>query len=209
MLYGATGSLELARGSPRRSIIRAATRPAPMFGLVFIVAGLAFKLASSPSNMWVRTFIRVRPSVTPPIASAPKLAAFGMAMRSLVNGLFELADQWQSMLMFLAVLSIALNIAAIVSRTGKADAGRQPGTSDTWLHACSRRRPAWWQRQLSFRANAYSSAMFYVFSYAPDDPCRVRCAAGSLPRRVRLRESRRSQGPTSVVLVVRRGRRAS
>ena len=98
------------------------------------------------------------------IASAPKLAAFGMAMRLLVNGLFELADQWQSMLMFLAVLSIALgNIAAIaqpnlkrmlgysgISHMGFMLLGLVSGVVEGDRH---------------FALNAYSSAMFYVSSF--------------------------------------------
>ena len=114
MLYGATGSLELSRIA-QAIYHQGGDKTVLMFGLVFVVAGLAFKLGVVPFHMWIPDVYQGAPtSVTLLIASAPKLAAFGMAMRLLVNGLFELADQWQSMLMFLAVLSIALgNIAAI------------------------------------------------------------------------------------------------
>lgn len=164
MVYGATGSLEL--GGVAQSIFhQAANREVLMFGLVFIVAGLAFKLGVVPFHMWVPDVYHGAPSaVTLLIASAPKLAAFGMAMRLLVNGMFDLADQWQSMLMFLAVLSIVLgNLAAIaqpnvkrmlaysgISHMGFMLLGLLSGVVDGDRH---------------FALNAYSSAMFYSVAY--------------------------------------------
>src|SRR5574337_593062 len=85
MIYGATGSLEL--GGVAQSIYhQAANREVLMFGLVFVVAGLAFKLGVVPFHMWVPDVYHGAPSaVTLLIASAPKLAAFAMAMRLLGN----------------------------------------------------------------------------------------------------------------------------
>jgi NADH-quinone oxidoreductase subunit N len=114
MVYGATGSLELS--AIAQSIYHQAdNKTVLLFGLVFIVAGIAFKLGVVPFHMWVPDVYHGAPTaVTLLIASAPKIAAFAMAMRLLVNGMFDLAGQWQSMLMFLAVLSIILgNVAAI------------------------------------------------------------------------------------------------
>ena len=164
MIYGATGSLEL--GGVAQSIYhQAANRQVLMFGLVFVVAGLAFKLGVVPFHMWVPDVYHGAPSaVTLLIASAPKLAAFAMAMRLLVNGLFELADQWQSMLMFLAVLSIVLgNFAAIaqsnlkrmlaysgISHMGFMLLGLLSGVVEGDRH---------------YALNAYSSAMFYAVAY--------------------------------------------
>src|SRR5690606_30855446 len=120
MIYGATGAMEFS--AITQSIYhQAANKPVLLFGLVFIVAGLAFKLGVVPFHMWVPDVYHGAPTaVTLLISSAPKLAAFAMAMRLLVFGLFEVADQWQAMLMFLAVLSIILgNIAAIAQTSIK------------------------------------------------------------------------------------------
>ena len=94
---------------------QAGNRTVLLFGLVFLMAGIAFKLGVVPFHMWVPDVYHGAPTaVTLLISTAPKLAAFAMAMRLLVNGIFELADQWQAMLMFLAIGSIVLgNIAAV------------------------------------------------------------------------------------------------
>ena len=164
MLYGATGSLELSRIA-EAIYHQGGDKTVLMFGLVFIVAGLAFKLGVVPFHMWVPDVYQGAPtSVTLLIASAPKLAAFGMAMRLLVNGLFELADQWQSMLMFLAVLSIALgNIAAIAQPNLKRMLGYSGISHMGFMLLALVSGVVDGDRH--FALNAYSSAMFYVFSY--------------------------------------------
>jgi len=117
MLYGATGSLgvtEVAKATATLS--RDSTQHAFLiFGLVFMVCGLAFKLGVAPFHMWIPDVYHGAPTaVTLVIGSAPKLAAFAMAMRLLVNGLLDLANDWQQMLAILAVLSMAIgNITAI------------------------------------------------------------------------------------------------
>jgi NADH-quinone oxidoreductase subunit N len=114
MLYGATGSLEVAavsdaitHGVPNRQLLT--------FGLVFIVAGLAFKLGAVPFHMWVPDVYHGAPTaMTMLIGTAPKLAAFAFVMRLLVEGLQPLMVHWSGMLEILAVLSMGLgNIAAI------------------------------------------------------------------------------------------------
>jgi NADH-quinone oxidoreductase subunit N len=86
-----------------------------VFGLVFVVAGLAFKIGVVPFHMWIPDVYHGAPTaVTLIVGSAPKIAAFAMAVRLLVNGLPELARDWQQMLALLALLSMALgNITAI------------------------------------------------------------------------------------------------
>jgi NADH-quinone oxidoreductase subunit N len=164
MVYGATGSLELS--AIAQSIYHQAdNKTVLLFGLVFIVAGIAFKLGVVPFPMWVPDVYHGAPTaVTLLIASAPKIAAFAMAMRLLVNGMFDLAGQWQSMLMFLAVLSIILgNVAAIaqsnlkrmlaysgISHMGFVLLGLLAGVVAGDRH---------------FALNAYSSAMFYAVAY--------------------------------------------
>jgi len=86
-----------------------------VFGLVFVVAGVSFKLGVVPFHMWIPDVYDGAPTaMTLFIGAAPKVAAFAMAIRLLVNGLLDLAGDWQQMLVILSVLSMALgNLAAI------------------------------------------------------------------------------------------------
>lgn len=114
MIYGATGTLDVAAVS--NSIKAGVANPALLvFGLVFIVAGLAFKLGAVPFHMWVPDVYHGAPTAMVMIlGSVPKLAAFAFVMRMLVNGLQPLMHNWSGMLVILAVLSMALgNISAI------------------------------------------------------------------------------------------------
>jgi NADH-quinone oxidoreductase subunit N len=114
MLYGATGSLELAKVS---NVIKSgnANDVLLVFGLVFVVSGLAFKLGVVPFHMWLPDVYHGAPTaMTMLIASAPKLAAFAFVSRLLVNGLQPLVQHWTGMLTILAIGSMALgNITAI------------------------------------------------------------------------------------------------
>jgi NADH-quinone oxidoreductase subunit N len=115
MLYGLTGTLEL----PRMAAILQAGVKEPVilaFGIVFLVAGLGFKLGVAPFHMWVPDIYQGAPSaVTLFIGSAPKLAAFAFTMRLLVDGLHPAVGDWQGMLAIMAVLSLAIgNLAAIM-----------------------------------------------------------------------------------------------
>ena len=119
MMYGATGTLELTQMATVRASERA-DRTILLFALVFIVAGLGFKLSAVPFHMWVPDVYQGAPTaVTLFIGSAPKLAAFAFMMRLLVSGLGGagadyLVAQWQWMLIIMAVLSLAIgNITAI------------------------------------------------------------------------------------------------
>ncbi|MBN9697149.1 MAG: NADH-quinone oxidoreductase subunit NuoN [Zoogloea sp.] len=164
MIYGATGTLEIS-GVAQAIYHQAANRTILMFGLVFVVAGLAFKLGVVPFHMWIPDVYHGAPAaVTLFIASAPKLAAFAMSMRLLVNGLFELADQWQSMLMFLAVLSIVLgNLAAIAQSNIKRMLGYSGISHMGFMLLGLMSGVVGGDRH--FALNAYSSSMFYIVSY--------------------------------------------
>ncbi|TFZ02202.1 NADH-quinone oxidoreductase subunit NuoN [Ramlibacter henchirensis] len=114
MLYGATGSLDIdevfaAIGSGRIN------HQVLVFGLVFIVAGLGFKLGAAPFHMWIPDVYHGAPTaITLMIGSAPELAAFAIAIRLLVEGMIPLAIDWQQMLMVLSVASLLVgNLAAI------------------------------------------------------------------------------------------------
>jgi NADH-quinone oxidoreductase subunit N len=117
MLYGVTGSLDLIEifkivADPRINHLVMA------FGLVFIVAGLAFKLGVVPFHMWVPDVYQGAPTaVTLMIAAAPKLAAFALLFRLLVNTLLPLLGDWQPMLILLAVLSLVLGNVTAIAQT--------------------------------------------------------------------------------------------
>jgi NADH-quinone oxidoreductase subunit N len=114
MMYGATGSLDIQRVFD--VIGKGQVNPTVLvFGLVFVVAGLAFKFGAAPFHMWLPDVYHGAPTaVTLLVAGAPKLAAFGMAMRLLVEGMLGLATDWQQMVSVLAVMSLLIgNLAAI------------------------------------------------------------------------------------------------
>ena len=117
MMYGATGTLTITGVAKQLAVLSkdSTQQTFLIFGLVFMVCGLAFKLGVAPFHMWIPDVYHGAPTaVTLVIGTAPKLAAFAMAMRLLVNGLLDLAVDWQQMLAILAVLSMAIgNITAI------------------------------------------------------------------------------------------------
>lgn len=165
MIYGATGSLDLAviadkvtHGTPNHTVL--------VFGLVFLVAGLAFKLGVVPFHMWIPDVYHGAPTaITAFIASAPKLAAFAMAVRLLVSGLFGLTADWQNMLMVLAVLSIGLGNLAAIAQTNIKRMLAYSGISHMGfmlLGLMSGSVPGLPSTEL----NAYASSMFYAIAYA-------------------------------------------
>ena len=164
MIYGATGTLEIT-GIAERLYGGGVNKSVMVFGLVFLVAGLAFKLGVVPFHMWIPDVYHGAPtSVTLLIGSAPKLAAFAIVMRLLVNGLITMAADWQAMLIILSVLSMAIgNLAAIaqtnlkrmlaysaISHMGFMLLGIVTGVVSG---------------DARYALNAYSSAMFYVIAY--------------------------------------------
>lgn len=116
MIYGATGTLEVTAVA-QRIFDGEAIPNILVFGLVFVVAGIGFKLGAVPFHMWVPDVYHGAPTaVTLLIGSAPKLAAFAFVMRLLVEalGIEQLLAEWQQMLVLLAFASMAVgNITAI------------------------------------------------------------------------------------------------
>ena len=164
MLYGATGSLDLNEVF-NAIASRQVKHQVLVFGLVFIVAGLAFKLGAVPFHMWLPDVYQGAPTaVTLLIGGAPQLAAFAICLRLLVEGLLPLAFDWQQMLAVMAIGSLLVgNLAAIaqtnlkrmlafstISQMGFLLLGMLSGVVDG--------------NQLNAES-AYSAAMFYAITY--------------------------------------------
>jgi len=114
MIYGATGALDFA--SVSQAVASAEQNNLILvFGLVFLIIGIAFKFGAVPFHMWVPDVYQGAPTaVTLFIGSVPKIAAFALTMRILVDGLAALHADWQGMLVILAVLSMAVgNLIAV------------------------------------------------------------------------------------------------
>lgn len=120
MLYGATGTL-MINELPQQLMMSGEKYQILVLGVVFVVAGLAFKLGAVPFHMWVPDVYHGAPtSVTLMIAAAPKLAAFAIMIRLLVEGLLPMIVQWQQMLAVLAVASLLVgNLAAVMQQNLK------------------------------------------------------------------------------------------
>ena len=117
MIYGMTGSLNLAQIT---SVLQESNikNPVLILGLVFIVAGLAFKFGAVPFQMWVPDVYQGAPTaITLLIGSVPKFAAFAIAIRLLAQGLQPLHGDWQDMLLLMAVLSIAIGNFTAIAQT--------------------------------------------------------------------------------------------
>ncbi|MEA3117706.1 MAG: NADH-quinone oxidoreductase subunit [Paraburkholderia sp.] len=164
MLYGATGSLDLnevlrvvASGRIDEGVL--------LFGVIFIVAGIAFKMGAVPFHMWVPDVYHGAPTaMSLLVGGGPKVAAFAWALRFLVMGLLPLADDWQQMLVILAALSLIVgNITGIAQRNVKRllaySAISNMGFVLLGLLAGVVNDKA------GGLANAYSSAMFYSIIY--------------------------------------------
>jgi len=164
MMYGATGTLDIPRvfeaistGQINKSVLA--------FGLVFVVAGLAFKLGAVPFHMWLPDVYHGAPTaITLLIASAPKLAAFAMTFRLLVEGMSGLADDWQEMLIVLAVASMLLaNLAAIAQSNLKRMLAYSTIAQIGFMLLGF--TPTVISGNTFSAANGYSSALFYLVSY--------------------------------------------
>ena len=115
LLYGATGYLDLQDIAKAIASTASTERGMLSYALVFIVAGVGFKLAAMPFHMWAPDVYAGAPSsVTLFISAAPKIAALGMALRFFTLGLMDIVAQWQQLVLILALLSAgAGNLFAI------------------------------------------------------------------------------------------------
>ena len=157
MLYGATGSLEL--GAVAGAVaLQGATNQVLVFGLVFVVIGIGFKFGAVPFHMWVPDTYEGAPNpVVLFLGSAPKIAAFALAFRLLVDGLGALHAEWQGMLIILAVISMAVgNIVAIAQTNIKRMLAYSTISHVGFIFL----------GLIGGNAEAYSAAMFYAIVYA-------------------------------------------
>jgi NADH-quinone oxidoreductase subunit N len=138
-----------------------------VFGLVFLVAGIGFKFGVVPFHMWIPDVYHGAPTaVTMFIGSAPKLAAFAMALRLLVYGLFGLAVEWQQMLLIMAVLSIGLgNLAAIAQTNIKRMLAYSAISHMGFMLLGLTAGVVGGQVDPFTAVNAYSSALYYTVAY--------------------------------------------
>jgi NADH-quinone oxidoreductase subunit N len=164
MMYGATGSLDIPRvfevigkGQANQQVL--------VFGLVFIVAGLGFKFGAAPFHMWVPDVYHGAPTaVTLLIAGAPKLAAFGIAMRLLVEGLLGLATDWQQMLIVLALASLFIGNLGAIAQTNLKRLLAYSAIAQIGFVLLALASGVVSGNTLS-GGNAYSSALFYMVTY--------------------------------------------
>jgi NADH-quinone oxidoreductase subunit N len=155
MLYGMTGSLDVS--DIANSIAQQPKSPVLILGLVFLVAGLAFKFGAVPFQMWVPDVYQGSPTpMTLLIGSVPKLAAYAMTVRLLVQGLHPLAMDWQDMLMLMAVLSIIIgNFSAIVQTNLKRMLAYSTISHVGFIMF----------GMMSANANGFASSFFYISTY--------------------------------------------
>ncbi|MFT4058809.1 MAG: NADH-quinone oxidoreductase subunit NuoN [Legionella sp.] len=121
LIYGATGKLDLLEVSSIISTNWQQQSALFAFALVFILAGICFKLAAVPFHMWAPDVYQGAPtSVTLFISTAPKIAALGMAFRLLTISFVDLSSQWQQILLVITLLSTGLgNLFAVVQTSFK------------------------------------------------------------------------------------------
>lgn len=158
LIYGATGKLDLLEVA--NVIAQQGLQESNMlaFALVFILAGVGFKLAAVPFHMWAPDVYQGAPtSVTLFLSTAPKIAALGMAFRLLTIGLIDISAQWQQIILVMTLLSTGLgNLFAVIQTNIKRlfaySAIAHIGYSLFGILAAS---PA-----------GYSAALYYIVVYA-------------------------------------------
>ncbi|SHN27197.1 NADH-quinone oxidoreductase subunit N [Rhizobacter sp. OV335] len=164
MMYGATGSLDIPQVF--NAISTGQINPTVLvFGVVFIVAGLAFKLGAVPFHMWLPDVYHGAPTaVTLLIAGAPKLAAFAMTFRLLVEGLSGVAGDWQQMMMVLAIASMFLGNLAAIAQSNLKRMLAYSTIAQMGFMLLGFTTTVITGNTLS-ASNGYSSALFYMVTY--------------------------------------------
>lgn len=156
MLYGVTGTLDL--GDMSRAVLNGSNdRTLLAFGLVFLLVGVAFKLGAVPFHMWVPDVYHGAPTVvTQYLSTAPKLAAFAMLMRLMVDGLSGLQTEWHDILVLLAVLSIGIGNVVAIAQSNIKRMLAYSGISHAGFLLLG---------VIAGTADGYSAGMFYAITY--------------------------------------------
>ncbi len=164
MMYGATRSLSIPEVFT--AINSGQINPSVLtFGVVFVVAGLAFKLGVVPFHMWVPDVYHGAPTaVTLLIGGAPKLAAFAITMRLLVEGMLGLAVDWQQMLVVLSVSSLVIGNLAAIAQSNLKRMLAYSTIAQMGFMLLGMTAGVVTGNTLS-AGNAYSSSMFYLVTY--------------------------------------------
>jgi NADH-quinone oxidoreductase subunit N len=165
MMYGATRSLEIPIVFEQIAKNPTINKEVLIFGVVFVVAGLAFKLGAVPFHMWLPDVYHGAPtSVTLLIGGAPQFAAFAITIRLLVEGLLGLAVDWQQMLVVLAVGSLIIGNFIAIAQTNLKRMLAYSTISQMGFMLLGLSAGVVSGNTLS-AGNAYSSSMFYVVAY--------------------------------------------
>ncbi len=121
LVYGFTGTLSFEHLARLFDVAPGAARPVnsgALIGLVFIAAGLAFKMAAVPFHMWTPDVYEGAPTpVTAFLAAAPKVAAIGLTLRVFFQAFGDWAPQWQQIAVFISVASMLLGAFAAIGQT--------------------------------------------------------------------------------------------
>jgi NADH-quinone oxidoreductase subunit N len=136
-----------------------------VFGVVFIVAGLGFKMGAAPFHMWIPDVYHGAPTaITLLIAGAPKIAAFAITVRLLVEGMIGVGQDWQQMLIVLAVASMVIGNLAAIAQTNlkRLLAYSTIGQMGFMILGLT---PTVVSLNTISAANGYSSSMFYIVTY--------------------------------------------
>lgn len=166
MLYGATGTLEIDQLARRVADGQIVSRASLLLGIVFVIAGLAFKFGVVPFHMWAPDVYQGAPTpITLLISSAPELAVFAIAFRILVEGLLPLAIDWQKILALLAVASLVLGNLTAIAQTNLKRMLAYSTIAQMGFVLLAMLSGVAAGNAMSI-ANAYSAAMFYLISYA-------------------------------------------
>ena len=164
MMYGATGTLEI--GEVYKAIgTGTINKQVMILGVVFIVAGLAFKLGAVPFHMWVPDVYQGAPTaVTLLIGGAPKLAAFAITIRLLVEGMSGLTQDWQQMMVVLSVLSMLLGNVVAIAQTNLKRMLAYSSIAQMGFMLLGLCPGVVYNNTLS-AGNSYTSSMFYIVTY--------------------------------------------
>ena len=165
MLYGATGTLDLtaifqatSSGHIKHQVL--------VLGVVFVVCGIAFKLGAAPFHMWAPDVYQGAPtSVTLLLGAAPKLAAFAICMRLLVEGLGALAADWQQMLVVMSVASLVIGNITALAQTNIKRMLAYSTISQMGFMLLGLASGVFTGSTAEATASAYSASMFYTITY--------------------------------------------